>query len=180
MEPSNKNVSSDASDMSDLFSLWSVQDSLLQSYRSMFVTAQSVVMSLAAAIAASKPTLANVLPLAVLGGVLMVAWLSVTLSRTRDVTFAQKLILWAEQGQVVARPLAAFKEYQRAWAEKSAYMVEFTNGSKESFKPKSIWLQAKPRFKIWKWGTRIHMEVIVPAGFGLCWIWVLLYVVYAS
>ena len=63
MEPSNKNVSSDASDMSELFSLWSVQDSLLQSYRSMFVTAQSVVMSLAAAIAASKPTLANVLPL---------------------------------------------------------------------------------------------------------------------
>ena len=159
MEPSSKNASSDASDMSELFSLWSVQDSLLQSYRSMFVTAQSVVMSLAAAIAASKPTLANVLPLAVLGGVLMVAWLSVTLSRTRDVTFAQKLILWAE---------------------KNAYTVEFTNGSKESFKPKSIWLQAKPRFKIWKCGTRIHMEVIVPAGFGLCWIWVLLYVVYAS
>ena len=180
MEPDNKNVSPGADGIGDLFSLWSVQDSLLQSYRAMFVTAQSVVMSLAAAIAASKPILEAVLPLAALGGVLMVVWLSVTLSRARDVTFAQKLILWAEKGQFVARPFATFKEYQRALADRSAYTVRFTNDSEEPFKPKSIWLQATPRFKIWKWGTRLHMEVIVPAGFALCWIWILAYVVYAS
>jgi len=148
----------------ELYSLWSIQDALLQSYRGVFITAQSIVMSLAAAIAVSEHACA-VLPLFILGAVLMYAWLSVTLYRGNAVSFSQQLIQWAEEGRNVENPFKTFKSFQ-ATPRKTEFTVNFTDKTKCGYQTKSFW----------NGKTRVRMEFIVPLGFGLCWVLILLYV----
>ncbi len=79
-----------------MLAMWGIQDSLLQSYRSIFITAESVVFGIAAAITSIKPPGAIVLT--ILGLVLLFLWHKVCFSRSVDVSFVQWLLARVEGG----------------------------------------------------------------------------------
>jgi hypothetical protein len=164
----------DSTDTSALYSLWSIQDTLLQYYRTMFLTAESLVLAVAASLAStSKPP---ALMLVFIGLVLLVVWLRVTKSRARDVSFTQELIKWSEIGYRVTAPLSKFKAYQNEWNSSGSYTVEFTDGTSAAFKQDGVW---PPRdckvHEVWRWNARVHMEVVLPITYLLSWIAIAVY-----
>ena len=83
--------------MSELYGLWSIQESLLQNYRMIFITAEAIFLSVAAAIVATKvPLLAFVI--AIPGIFILFIWAPITRARAKYVLFAQELIRAAEDG----------------------------------------------------------------------------------
>ena len=159
-----------------LYSLWNVQDSLLQYYRTMFLTAQSLLIAVTASIATvSKPP---ALTLAVIGFVLLTVWSRVTRARARDVQFTQELIKWHEAGRHISAPLTVFKQYQAQWHRTRQYTVQFMDGTSEVFQQEGVW---PPRdghaFEVWKWNTRLQMEVVLPATYLFCWVAIVVYTV---
>lgn len=91
-------------------SLWSIQESLLQAYRSIFITAESILFAIAAAIASTEPSPA--LMLTFLGYFLLWMWHRVCANRAIDVSFTQWLLARAEEGADVSAPLASLKNFQ--------------------------------------------------------------------
>lgn len=155
---------------STLYAIWSVQDSLLQSYRSMFMTAESLLLGLAATIA-STPDREFVLPLFGLGMVVLYIWTVVTRSRARDVRFVQDLLVSSEGGQFVQKPFGTFKAYQKSWLQHRSYFLEYVGTAPEAYNPPGIWPPRDvPMYKFWSWGTRIHMEVTLPLSFLIGWL----------
>ena len=157
---------------SEHYALWSIQDSLLQYYRTMFITAQSILISVGVSVSSgSKPE--SGFMLVILGGFVLIVWLSVTWSRSRDVTFAQRLLLQQESGHTVAGLLSTFKEYQAHWGQHGSYRIVYSDGTGEDFVPESIF----PDFgtlSFWRWGTRSMLEFLLPLVFLLCWLFLLL------
>ena len=93
-----------------LLALWSIQEALLQAYRSIFITAESIVIGIAVAIAASSPI--SALVLAGLGLLLLWMWHRVCSERALDVSLVQWLLRRAEEGSDVSSPLSDFKKFQ--------------------------------------------------------------------
>jgi hypothetical protein len=93
-----------------LLSMWGIQDSLLQAYRSIFITAESVVFAIAAAIAPLHPW--SALAMTGLGFVLLWMWKNVCWNRAVDVSFVQWLLAQAEQGANISTPLSMFRDFQ--------------------------------------------------------------------
>ncbi|SRR6266542_2360468 len=90
--------------------LWDIQESLLQSYRALFVTAESIVFGLAATIMTSQPR--SCLVLGLLGLSILWIWHEVCKNRATDVTFAQWLAVHAEEGIETPAPVTALKSFQ--------------------------------------------------------------------
>lgn len=160
----------------ELYSLWSIQDSLLQNYRTMFITTESIILSIATAIVASSQSYYSLI-LVGLGFILLGIWTTVTQKRARCVTLAQKFILWYEQEKIVAQPFSTFKKYENTYAPKTNFPVKFSNNGEEIFYPISIIPTSQKIFMIKKWDTRIHMEFLLPIIFLLCWIFLLYWIV---
>lgn len=162
---------------SALYSLWSVQDSLLQYYRSMFLTAESLLIAIGSTLAATqKPLFAW--PIIVVGLILWSTWLIVTWSRARDVRFVQLLLRRSEEGKYVRSPFTTFKDYQRAWLQDSKYTIAYVNNECEEFTWHGV-LPSKdfriPFTRPWRWGTRIHMELVLPAVYVVAWVVIAFY-----
>jgi hypothetical protein len=159
----------DPSYSSTLYTIWSVQDSLLQSYRSMFLTAESLLIGLAATIAAT-PDRQFVWPLFWLGIAVWGIWVTVTRARARDVRFVQDLLRNSEDGRFVLNPFSTFKAYQKSWLQCRSYSMEYVGYLPELFTPPSVWPPRDiPICKFWAWGTRIHMEVTIPLSYLIGW-----------
>lgn len=93
-----------------LWSLWDIQESLLQNYRALFITVESIILAVAAGFAVSIPV--AVLPLALLGFWLVYVWREVTSNRAKDVSFVQWMIGHCECGHHIEQPLVTFKAFQ--------------------------------------------------------------------
>ena len=159
----------DPSYSSALYTIWSVQDSLLQSYRSMFLTAESLLIGLAATIAAT-PDRQFVWPLCSLGMAVWGVWVIVTRARARDVRFVQDLLRSSENGRFVLNPFSTFKAYQKSWLQRRSYSVEYVGHRPELFTPPGVWPPRDvPMYKFLAWGTRIHMEVTLPLSYFIGW-----------
>lgn len=148
----------------ELMSMWSIQESLLQAYRSIFITAQSVVFAIAAAVSTLSPWSAIVL--AALGVVLLVIWQMVTSNRARDVSFVQWLLLQAEEGHDVPSPLKLFKEFQGG--------LVVTVGTRSVWRspnpdPKGL-VNDVPFVNLGKSPSRRWMEVWLPYCFWALWV----------
>ena len=160
---------------SSLYSLWSIQDSLLQYYRTMFLTAESLILAVAASVSSTSANPA--LMLVFIGLVLLIVWVRVTGSRARDVSFTQELIKWNEARRYVQAPLSTFKAYQAEWNKSGSYVVQFTDGTSEIFKQSGVW---PPRdcepYEIWHWNARLQMERVLPAAYLLSWVAIVIYV----
>lgn len=161
-----------------LYSIWSMQDSLLQNYRTMFITTESLLMAVSAAIAASSTSSQHKFSwlLIIVGLLLWVVWLIVTQSRARDVHFIQELLKHSEEGRYINAPFTAFKNYQKAWLKNGAYTVVYVGNVHEPFIPRPVWPPTDvPVWRFWRWSTRIHMEVTLPGAYFLGWLVVAIY-----
>ncbi|CAN5412073.1 hypothetical protein BH09GEM1_BH09GEM1_46060 [soil metagenome] len=148
------------SDSFPLSDLWSIQESLLQSYRSTFITAESVVFGLAASVATTAPW-PLVTAFLVLGVGLTVPWTQICGARARSVSFVHWLILRAESGQQESRPFHAFKEFQ------------------DTGRYDPLVLDADPVFmKLSHSRTRWWMEKVLPTSFLILWFFLAIYVAF--
>lgn len=158
----------DSGDLALLYSLWSVQDTLLQAYRTMFITVQSLLIAVAASIAGFNSRLAWSLVL--VGFVLLFVWSFVTRARGRDVQFAQSMIRWAESGRRIERPFTSFKDYQAKFRVSGSYTFTFADGSHEPFLPEAVWPPNSTHGQyVWNWGARLQLEIVLPAAYFLSW-----------
>ena len=141
-----------------LLALWSIQESLLQTYRSIFISAQSIVAGFAVAIVTTHKYLAVIL-LIVLGVFFLRLWVAVCRSRALDVTFIQWRILKAEEGEPTPKPLSALKEFQ----------------SSKTFQGKPV-LQEERFENDAKSLTRHRMDRQLPFAFEIIWFLLTVYV----
>lgn len=156
---------------SDIYSLWTIQDSLLQYYRTIFITAQSVLLSVAVSVSAGKEPKSAIV-LMIVGLSVLFVWVVVTWSRARDVSFAQHIIARHEIGKEVPGLFNTFKDYQRIWRHKRSYQFNYADGSSETFVPESNFPDISEIFQPWRWGTRPLLEFFLPAVFLFCWIFI--------
>ncbi len=91
----------------ELLSHWQIQESLLQNYRTLFLTSQSIIFS----IAATNISFMSFMAMLVLGWVLIWKWREITNARGLDVTYFQTQLLYLEKG---IQPGKIFTEF-RFW-----------------------------------------------------------------
>jgi hypothetical protein len=149
-----------------LYAIWAVQDSLLQSYRSSFLTSESLLIGLAVSGIANQKFAWLLIGV---GTVLWFVWGLVTRARARDVRFVQELLKKDEEGKRVRNPFSTFKAYQEAWQKNGAYSIQYVD-QEIPFLPPPVWPPRDiPLHRFWRWGTRIHMEVTLPFAFLVGW-----------
>lgn len=149
-----------------ILSLWSIQESLLQTYRSIFITAESVVFAIAAAIAGTAPWSALILTF--LGYFLLWMWHRVCANRALDVSFTQWLLDGAEQGADVSAPLACLKDFQAGQPitiNGRSVCRHTKNSTKEHINDSPFISMVKSRTRVW-------MEIYLPLLFAALWVMV--------
>ena len=133
-----------------LVSVWNVQDALLQQYRTIFITMQSIFIAVAAALLqVAKPAL-PILLFTALAGFTLYLWVTICRARGEAVYVAQYLVLIAEDGEEVPKPINALKDFQ--------------GGGRSDFR-------ADKRYKSLLNGTtRKKMESWLPTLFVIAWV----------
>ena len=98
------------SDYDNLISLWGIQDSLLQSYRRIYLTSQSILFAIAVfAVNKQIPVLKDLFP--ILGVIMVAFWIFSTRERASKVDYFQKKIRKMEETRKEQdRILNKFKE----------------------------------------------------------------------
>ncbi len=130
---------------------WQIQESLLQSYRRLFLTSETIIFSVASIIAAeSQPNKLVFLILLILGSVLLYFWFQIGKARGLDVSYFQMLLLRAEKGEEIKDLLTNFKKWQ--------------------FLDKKEKNKILAKFKLEKSRTRTTMEIYVPSLFIILWL----------
>lgn len=84
-----------------IIAMWDIQDSLLQSYRNIFLTSQSIIFAIAVFIVSgSNPYLGSLLFVV---GIFMIFWLWIPICKSRgyDVWFFHLQLLYHEEGKLV-------------------------------------------------------------------------------
>ena len=95
-----------------LISMWDIQDGLLQSYRSIFITSESILLAISTTILTSNVPYLSII-LSVLGYFVLHIWKSICNARALDVSFLQWLLLRIDRlGIDVEKPVDAFKKWQ--------------------------------------------------------------------
>lgn len=147
-----------------ILSLWSIQESLLQTYRSIFITAESVIFAIAAAITGTTPWSALILTF--LGYFLLWMWHRVCANRALDVSFTQWLLDRAERGANVSAPLACLKSFQDGQTitiDGRSVCRHPNNSTKEH-------VNDDPFISMGKSRTRVWMERYLPLLFAVLWV----------
>lgn len=150
----------------ELMDLWSIQESLLQSYRSLFITVQSIIVAVAAVVT-DQP--GSALFLVALGIVLLVAWHQVCRDRAEDVSFAQWLVLQSERGVEIPSPLDTFKQFQDGktitFGNRQVWRTRQSKGSAKATGSRDIEFDKMLQSKTRKW-----MESRLPIAFLILWV----------
>jgi len=157
-----------------VLSMWSIQESLLQTYRSIFITAESVVFAIAAAIAGLYPLSAVLLT--VLGFFLLWMWHKVCSNRAIDVSFVQWLLIRAEEGNDIPTPLLSLKLFQ------GGQIITVANRSvwRHNYKDHEGLVNDVASVSMSKSPTRLWMELYLPLFFIMLWIVVVVLVLRAA
>ena len=148
--------------------LWNIQDSLLQWYRSIFVTSQSLLISFAATVATSDKHRVLAIPLAAIGALMWTFWKRTCTSRGHDVSFCQWILLRCEFGlsqpeadALDAGLVTSFKAFQDT----------------KQFAGRAL-LQDKDFHELLQSPTRIRMDRHVPNAFGAVWVALVVFLAY--
>lgn len=175
MESSSSSVMPDSEYASALYAIWTVQDTLLQYYRTMFLTAESLLIAVTASIAGVHNGLL-VWAMILVGMLLLAVWVITTQQRARNVRFVQALLEAYESGKKVPKPFTALRDYQNKWFHNGSYEICFVGHPAEQFNYKGVWPpESVPWWKFFRWGTRIHMEISLPGTYLVGWLLVGIY-----
>ena len=146
----NDQSSAPAAPFAAIVALWGIQDALLQQYRTIFITMQSIFLAVGTALLQAQSPwipLGVLTILALVGGWL---WVTVCLARGTAVYVIQYLGLRFEQGKSIGAPLKLLKDFQ------------------DGHHPE---IRSDPQFRaLLNGATRRKMEVILPSVFGLAWV----------
>jgi hypothetical protein len=96
---------------SDLLALWAIQDNLLQSYRMIFITMQSIFVT----IGSTQLGTITFVVMATSGLFSLYMWFTICVARGDSVYLIQAMIQEFEQGNVIRNPLLAFKQQQNEY-----------------------------------------------------------------
>jgi len=145
-----------------LIAMWDIQDSLLQSYRNIFLTSQSIIFAIAVSVASgSKPYFS--LFLLPIGIYLLWVWFTICQSRGYDIWFFQWQLLKFEKGkQINSKILTNFKEWQGLGIKKQRETLENDDLGELLLKSK----------------VRVKMESYLPCIFGILWLVLTLFIIY--
>jgi hypothetical protein len=148
--------------MNNLFSLLQIQENLLQYYRTIFITAQSIIFSLAVALVSNNNVIFSFI-LIMPGLITLYYWYTICSSRGHDVSFVQYIILKVEKKEITEpnSPLTLFKSFQ---AKK---FIDVINDKGEAITLKDI---DNEYLNLLKSNTRKKMEVYLPSMFLIMWI----------
>ena len=144
--------------------MWSIQDSLLQSYRNLMLTSQSIMLGIAIVSVQSRYPLIAFIP-AIPAFLLNRSWQPLARSRGFDVFYFQWQMLRLEAHQQI-RPdvLTGFKEWQRLTIkDRHVRLCEDPIGRE---------LLGSP--------TRRKLDEVIPRTFRFCWLPVLLFALAAT
>ena len=157
-----------------VLSMWSIQESLLQTYRSIFITAETVAFAIAAAVASLYPLSAVLLT--VLGFFLLWMWHKVCSNRAIDVSFVQWLLIRAEEGNDIPTPLLSLKQFQ------CGQIITVANRSvwRHNYKDHEGLVNDVASVSMSKSPTRLWMELYLPLFFIMLWIVVVVLVLRAA
>lgn len=136
-----------------LIAMWGIQDSLLQSYRNIFLTSQSIIFAVAVFVASgSKPYLSFfLLPI---GIYLLWIWFTICRSRGYDVWFFHWQLLKFEDGQPIdSKIFTNFKKWQSLGVKKQKKKLKNDNLGKRLLKSQ----------------VRVKMEYYLPCIFVVLW-----------
>jgi hypothetical protein len=146
---------------------WQIQEGLLQSYRNLFLTSQSIIFSIAAIIAtSSSPNLLVFGTLLFLGIVLLKYWYSICGARGLDVSYFQNELIKLENRSLGNSDISS---------NKNNLMTEFKEWQAKKRSEKLEELE-KGYHQISK--TRRTLEFIVPLLFAFLWLILLAVVLY--
>jgi hypothetical protein len=135
----------------ELLSHWQIQESLLQSYRGVFLTSQSIVFAVASILATSvSPNKPVFILLTTLGLVLLYYWYQLANARGLDVSYFQMMLMKAERNEKLESILTNFKTWQKLNADDKIRILN--------------------EFGLSQSRTRITMEIYLPALFLILWI----------
>ena len=145
-----------------IIAMWDIQESLLQSYRNIFLTSQSIIFSIAVVIVStSTPYLAFLL---LFIGIFMIfyLWIPICRSRGYDVWFFHWQILQLENGKAIDQKIfTEFKKWQ-------ALDIKEKRKKLEQDKLGKLLLRSKVRTK---------MELYLPWSFVILWITLALFII---
>ena len=133
--------------------MWDIQDSLLQSYRNIFLTSQSIIFSIAVFIASGSQPWFDffLMPLAFY---LLSLWINLCQRRGYGVWFFQWQILRFESGQSVDLNIfSAYREWQALGVKKQRARLENDELGK----------------KLLKGPIRVKMDSVLPYIFCVLW-----------
>jgi hypothetical protein len=155
-----------------LIALWSIQENLLQWYRAIFITSESIFFTFAITLSANSNYLFS-LVLAVLGFGYVILWYVVCNSRGRDVTFVQWVTKKAE-GTLSKKQLASlsegvvttFKKYQDGEEDKENLNNRINKGK---FAGELVTDDTDFKHMLGS-PTRKRMDRWLPTIFGVIWI----------
>lgn len=139
--------------------LWSIQESLLQTYRVIFVTLESVMLAICAltlSVSQANHIVAIAVSLFAIG--LIYIWREVCHARANAVAFIHWLIQKQESEKEIALPYQAFREFQTS---QSFEGINVLND-----------LQYK---QLCRSKTRLRMDTQLPLMFFVLWAFTLLY-----
>jgi hypothetical protein len=135
---------------SEILGHWQIQESLLQSYRSLFLTSQSIIFAIGSIVAADDKMKVVFLPMLILGIVLLYFWHDLGTLRGLDVSYFQMQLMKAENGKSVGNLMLEFKVWQGL-------------GKKEK-------RDRLKEFGLHRSKTRLWLEDLVPLLFLVLWI----------
>jgi len=145
--------------LGNLWSLWGIQDSLLQSYRSIFITSESILLSLAVAVLSVGNAYFSLI-LAGPGIFLHVLWLKICSARARDVTFTQRVIEKVEKDEIERFDvLSEFKRYQSQYNTQRGYIYKDWELNKDEYFREML-----------RSPTRVKMDKYLPNIYLFLWV----------
>jgi len=109
--------------------LASYQDNLLQNYRLIFISSQTIVISIATLIVSISPEKWIIFPLVLIGILLLIIWCSVSGARGFDVSYCHMQLIKIENNEVLSSeeaqtPFVAFKKWQKN-KQKEQILIDF-------------------------------------------------------
>lgn len=139
--------------LSEVIALWDIQENLLQQYRTIFITKQSILVAVAASVFTPKdPPWVPMLMLFTLAMFSLWLWLDICNRRGKAVYACQYMARMIEDGDLVEKPVEMLKNM-----EDSKFMD-----------PK---IANDQRYRILLMNrTRVLMQYILPTVFVLAWI----------
>lgn len=138
--------------------LWGIQESLLQAYRTIFITVESVIFAVAVFLLSIKQASHFFsIPIQLLGLLIIPIWMGVCRARARAISFIHWLIQKYETGEDIAQPYSAFRQFQENRKFNNINVL-----SDENYK------------KLNNSKTRIRMDIQLPMLFVFLWIFLIM------